>query len=412
MTSDVPGALPNWVDDLHERSPIARFLATEAAGGVVLIVAALVALVFANTPTLDRMYEYILEIPIELRLGELELKKNVLHVINDGLMAVFFLLVGLEIKREVLQGELSTSDRVVLPVLAALGGAALPAVIYAAFNFRDEAALRGWAIPTATDIAFSLGVLSLLGTRVPIALKVFLTAVAVVDDLAAIVIIAVFYTDDLSWLALSLGVVGVVVLTALNFAGVRRFSPYGLVGVLMWVCLVKSGVHATLAGVALGLSIPLCRELDDHTCPLRRLEHHLHPWVAFMILPLFAFANAGVAFQGAGSQVAGPVPLGIALGLILGKPIGVLAFSAAAVATGLARLPQAVTWSMMIGTGLLTGIGFTMSLFIGTLAFEYQGADFAVATRIGVFGGSILAAVAGFTVLAVTLPSARQPTES
>lgn len=383
---------------------IRRFLELEAAGGILLLAASGVALLFANIPGLAGWYQYFLDVPIEIKLGGLELHKNVHLVINDGLMAIFFLLVGLEIKRETLERELAGPSRLALPALAALGGVALPGAIYAWMTWGDPVAVKGWAIPAATDIAFSLGVLSLLGNRVPLSLKVFLTTVAVVDDLAAIVIIAILYTSQLSLTALLLGVGGLAVLVILNRLRVKHLGAYFLVGAIMWVCVLKSGVHATLAGVALGLAIPLNVQNDRGESLLPHLEHILHPWVAFMILPLFAFANAGVSFQGVSSEALfGPITLGIAGGLCLGKPLGVFGCAVIIVKTGLAKLPNGVTWPMMFAVGLLAGIGFTMSLFIGMLAFEGEGSQYAVATRVGVFGASILSAIAGFLVLRMIL---------
>ncbi len=386
-------------------NPIRRFLELQAAGGILLLAASVVALIFANIPGLADWYQYFLEVPIEIKLGGLELNKNVLLVINDGLMAIFFLLVGLEIKREALEGELASPSRLALPALAALGGVALPGAIYAWMTWGDPVATKGWAIPAATDIAFSLGVLSLLGNRVPLSLKVFLTTVAVVDDLAAIVIIALLYTSQLSVTALLLGIGGLVVLVILNRLKVRHLGAYFLVGAIMWVCVLKSGVHATLAGVALGLAIPLRVKNDHGESLLRHLEHILHPWVVFLILPLFAFANAGVSFNGISSETLfGSVTFGIAGGLCLGKPIGVFGCSVLTVWTGVAKLPHGVTWPMIFAVGLLAGIGFTMSLFIGMLAFEGQGSQYAVATRAGVFAASMISAVAGFLALRMVLP--------
>ncbi len=384
---------------------IRRFLELQAAGGILLLAASGVALLFANIPGLGDWYQYFLNVPIEIKLGGLELNKNVLLVINDGLMAIFFLLVGLEIKREALEGELASPSRLALPAIAALGGVALPGAIYAWMTWGDPVAVKGWAIPAATDIAFSLGVLSLLGNRVPLSLKVFLTTVAVVDDLAAIVIIAILYTSQLSLTSLLLGIGGLAILVILNRLRVKHLGAYLLVGAIMWVCVLKSGVHATLAGVALGLAIPLKVKNDRGESLLRHLEHILHPWVAFLILPLFAFANAGVSFKGVSSEALfGPITLGIAGGLCLGKPLGVFGGSVLIVWTGLAKLPKNVTWSMMAGVGFLAGIGFTMSLFIGMLAFEGEGGHYAVATRVGVFGASILSAIAGYLVLRMILP--------
>ena len=391
--------------DIRPVNALRKFQELQAASGILLLVAGGAALLFANIPGLAGWHQYFLDLPIEIKLGGLELKKNVLLVINDGLMAAFFLLIGLEIKREALEGELASPSRLALPVLAALGGVVLPGVIYIWSTWGDSAAARGWAIPTATDIAFSLGVLSLLGSRVPVSLKVFLTTVAVVDDLAAIVIIALLYTSQLSWTALLFGLGGLVILVLLNRLKVRHLGAYFLVGVIMWVCVLKSGVHATLAGVALGLAIPLNVQNTRGESLARHLQHILHPWVAYMILPLFAFGNAGVSFKGMSSEaLCGPITVGIAAGLCIGKPLGVFGCSVLIIKSGLASLPTGVTWSMMAGVGLLAGIGFTMSLFIGMLAFEGQGSLYAVATRVGVFGASIITAITGFLVLWVILP--------
>jgi NhaA family Na+:H+ antiporter len=314
-------------------------------------------------------------------------------------MAVFFLLVGLELKREVLEGELSQPSQIVLPAAAALGGMVVPALFYIAVNYADSGALRGWAIPAATDIAFSLGVLAALGPRVPLGLKLFLTTLAVVDDLGAIVVIAVFYSGELWWLSLALGALCIAVLATLNRTGQRRLAPYLLTGIALWVCVLKSGVHATLAGVALGLFIPLRGNgsaPDDQ--PLRRLEHTLHPWVAYAILPVFAFANAGVSFEGMSiGNLFAPIPFGIASGLFLGKLLGVFGVAALLVLAGVARMPTGGTWLKLLGVSVCTGVGFTMSLFIGTLAFEDPA--YAVPVRLGVFVGSLLSATVGFLLL-------------
>ncbi len=382
-----------------------RFLKLQSASGILLILAAAAALVSANVPGLARIYQLLLDIPIEITLGALELKKNFLLIVNDGLMAIFFLLVAMEVKREILDGELSDRRQVTLPVIAALGGVVVPAAVFLGFAQNDPVARTGWAIPAATDIAFSLGILSLLGTRVPLALKVFLTAVAVVDDLGAILIIAFFYTEQLSTLALGLGSAGVAVLFILNRCRVTHLGAYFVVGSIIWICVLKSGVHATLAGVALGFAIPLRAQDDGGQSPLRHLEHILHPWVAYLILPLFAFVNSGVSFRGIGGDVwLGPVTLGITCGLFIGKAVGVFGFAALAVLARLGRLPGNVSWVAFLGVSILTGIGFTMSLFIGMLAFEGQPADYAVATRLGVFGGSILSALVGLAVLRLGLP--------
>ena len=376
------------------RSLLREFLRLEAAGGFLLIGAAALALIVANTP-LAWLYDALLDTSVAVQVGALEIAKPLLLWINDGLMAVFFLLAGLELKREVTEGELSSRARAALPVVAAIGGLALPAAIYLLINAGSPATLRGWAIPTATDIAFALGVLTLLGPRAPAELKIFLLALAIIDDLGAIIIIALFYTAELSLLALLLGAAGVLALVILNRLGVRRLAPYLLIGVAIWVCVLKSGVHATLAGVAVALLIPT-GDADDS--PLRHLEHMLHPWVSFAIMPIFAFANAGVSFAEASmADLVGPLPLGIALGLVVGKQVGVFAASWAAVRLGLCRLPHGVSWAALYGVSLLTGIGFTMSLFIGSLAFEDPA--HAVGVRLGVFLGSILCGVCGYLVL-------------
>ena len=374
---------------------IREFIRLEAAGGVLLCIAALVALLWANSPA-GGLYLGLLETPVAVQVGPLAIAKPLLLWINDGLMAIFFLLVGLEIKREIVEGELSSPSKAALPAIAAVGGMAAPAAIYVALNWGDSATLRGWAIPAATDIAFAVGVLSLLGRRVPSCLKIFLLALAILDDLGAIVIIAFFYTENLSVGSLLLAAGGLAGLVALNRAGVRRIAPYVLLGVFIWVCVLKSGVHATLAGVALAFAIPL--RAGGGQSPLQRLEHMLHPWVTYGILPLFAFANAGVSLIGLTlSDLFEPVPLGIALGLFLGKQIGVVGATLAAVRFGWANLPAGASWSQFYGVALLTGIGFTMSLFIGTLAFPDPA--FAAPVRIGVLGGSILSAVAGYLLL-------------
>ena len=382
---------------------IREFLRLEAAAGIVLVMAAGLALVMANS-ALAPFYRVFLEVPVVVQVGALTLAKPLLLWINDGLMAIFFLLVGLEIKREVLQGELSSWSQASLPGLAALGGMAVPAVIYVLINLGDPVTLRGWAIPTATDIAFALGVLALLGSRVPAALKIFLLALAIMDDLGAIVIIAVFYTADLSVISLGLAAAGIVMLALFNVFGVVRLAAYVMVGLAVWVCVVKSGVHATLAGVAVALFIPLKAKTEDDRSPLEHLEHTLHPWVAFAILPFFAFANAGVSLEGlTPASLFTPVPLGIAAGLFIGKQVGVFGFTYGAVRLGLARRPEGVTWLHVSGLALLTGIGFTMSLFIGTLAFD----DMAHATgvRLGVLLGSLLSAVGGYVLLRLSSPS-------
>jgi len=380
-------------------SPIRRirdFMDGEAAGGLVLMAAAAAALVIANSPWSDAYFA-----ALAAYLGPL----SVLHWINDGLMAVFFLLVGLEIKREVLNGELATARNRVLPGVAAVGGMLVPALIYAGFNLHDAAALKGWAVPTATDIAFALGVLSLLGNRVPVSLKVFLTALAIIDDLGAVIIIALFYTGGLSpaWLAAALGTL--VLLGALNRFGVARLWPYLALGVLLWVLVLRSGVHATLAGVALALLIPLRQSgagtaaLASEHSPLLRLEHALHRMVPFLIIPIFGFANAGLSFAGLSpAALVEPLTLGVAGGLLVGKVIGVFGFSALAIRCGVATLPHGARWIQLFGVALLCGIGFTMSLFIGLLAFA-DAPLLQSEVKVGILCGSFLAGLSGWAVL-------------
>jgi NhaA family Na+:H+ antiporter len=372
------------------------FLQLESAGGILLLIAAAIALLVDNS-ALAGGYRWLLDLHAGVTLGPLALEKSLLHWINDGLMAVFFLLVGLEIKREILDGELSSVRQIALPGLCALGGMAAPAAIYLLLNRGTPETMSGWAIPAATDIAFAMGVMGLLGKRVPEGLKIFLLALAIIDDLGAIVIIALFYTADLSLVALGLAGLGILGLAILNRAGVTRLAPYILIGIFIWICVLKSGVHATLAGVAIGFAIPLRVQGKDEP-PLRRLEHALHPWVTFAIMPIFAFANAGVSLGGVDiAMLLQPVTLGIAGGLFLGKQIGVLGVAALGAAFGMLRLPQGATWPQMYGTALLTGVGFTMSLFIGTLAFADEAS--AAPLRLGVLAGSILSAVAGYLVL-------------
>ena len=385
-----------------------NFLRLEASGGILLIVAAAMALVVANSP-LAVAYQAWLELQLVVSVGDLELRKPLLLWINDGLMAVFFLLIGLEVKREILEGQLSSPDQVVLPGIAALGGFIVPVAIYVAVNFGDRPALNGWAIPAATDIAFALGILSLLGNRVPVSLKIFLMSLAIFDDLAAIAVIAVFYSGDLSPTALGLALLGFTGLFLMNRFGIGRIGAYVVVGIFVWICVLKSGVHATLAGVLLAALVPL--RISSGRSPLREMEHALHPYVAFAILPVFAFANAGLSFDGfALDSLFGSVSVGIALGLVLGKPLGIMLFVGVAVLLGWARLPEGVSWSALFGTSALAGIGFTMSLFIGSLAFEHGGFDYLSATRIGVLAASALSALLACLILTRVLPASASPT--
>lgn len=381
---------------------IEDFLKLESAAGLLLMAAAALAIIADNSP-LAPLYDAFLGTPVAIRVGALEIAKPLLLWINDGLMAVFFFLVGLEIKREVVEGELRSLDRAATPIIAAVGGMALPALIYVAVNSGEAAAMRGWAIPAATDIAFALGVLALFGARVPSQLKIFLLALAIIDDLGAIVVIAVFYAGDLSLPALALSALGVGALAGLNLSGVKRIAPYALVGVFLWVCVLKSGVHATLAGVLTALAVPIRGRGADGESPLHVLEHGLHPWVAYLILPLFAFANAGVSFSGLEfSDLLKPVPLGVALGLFLGKQAGVFGAAAIGARLGLVRRPDGVSWTQLYGAALLAGVGFTMSLFVGSLAFESP--DALNEVRLGVLAGSLASALLGSLVLNFTLP--------
>jgi len=376
---------------------IEEFLRLEASGGIILFSAAVAALLLANSP-LQGTYDGLLATPVAVQVGELEIAKPLLLWVNDGLMAVFFFLIGLEIKREFLEGELSSLSKMALPGFGAIGGMLVPALVYVAINHDTPANLDGWAIPAATDIAFALGVLALLGSRVPIGLKIMLTAIAIFDDLGAIIIIAVFYTEQLSVTSLLLAAVFITALVVVNLAGVRRIAPYILIGAALWVCVLKSGVHATLAGVVTGLAIPLKPAGPDGASPLKHLEHLLHPWVAFMILPAFAFANAGVSLAGIGfANFVEPVKLGISLGLFAGKQIGIMAFLWLCIALRIATMPDGTNWAQLYGVSLLCGIGFTMSLFIGSLAFGH--AEYDTPVRLGVFTGSILSALVGYLVI-------------
>ena len=374
-----------------------RFLALESAAGIVLALAALAALLISNSP-LQGLYESVLRTVGEVRVGDFSLAKPVVVWVNDLWMAVFFFLVGLEIKREFVEGQLSTPAQALIPALAAVGGMALPAGLYALFTHADPVALRGWAIPSATDIAFALGVVLLLGRRVPTSLKVFLTAVAIIDDLGAIVVIALFYTADLSVGMLAGAGACAVVLALLHRARVGRLAAYVLVGTLMWLFVLKSGVHATLAGVVTALAVPL--RTKDGAALAAHTEHALHPWVAFGVLPVFAFMNAGVSLQGVSwATLAQPVPLGIAAGLVLGKTLGVFACLWGPVALGWMPAPAGARWRQGLGVSALCGIGFTMSLFIGGLAFEGLDPAWEAQVKLGVLGGSLVAGLLGTAIL-------------
>lgn len=387
---------------------LSEFFRLEAAGGIVLIAAAALALIAANSP-LREAYQAFREIPVQLRIGPLDIDKPLLLWINDGLMAVFFLLVALEIKREALSGQLAERSQLVLPLVCASAGVAVPALLFFALNRGDAAAMRGWAVPTATDIAFALGVLALLGSRVPVAMKLLLSTIAVVDDLIAILIIAFFYSHGLSATALIWAAVALAAMWLLNRRGVTALAPYLALGAVLWVCVLKSGVHATLAGVATGLLIPHVDKrnaIDDEVehSPLETLEHALHPWVAYAILPLFAFANAGLALGGIQLQdMLDPLPMGVVLGLVVGKPVGIVGAALLMRALGWARFPAGMDLRAMLGLGLMCGIGFTMSLFIASLAYQDPlRYDEAV---LGILGASLLSALVGYFWLRAALPA-------
>lgn len=378
-------------------STLRQFLDNEASGGLVLMAVALLAILTANSPAAGSYFA-----ALQIYVGPLSLQ----HWINDALMAVFFLLVGLEIKREMLDGQLSSWSRRLLPGAAAAGGMAVPALIYVAFNLGDSAALRGWAIPTATDIAFALGVLSLLGPRVPASLKIFLAALAIIDDLGAVIVIALFYTADLNFIALSGAALFVAALITLNRLGMIRLWVYLILGAVLWVLVLRSGIHATLAGVILALTIPIrltpgTPEASSSISPLHQLEHALQKPVAFLIVPIFGFANAGVSFKGVSPAVLiEPLTLGVVAGLVVGKLVGVFGTVVLLVKAGLADLPAAASWGQTLGVALLCGIGFTMSLFIGLLAFD----DPAMQDRVkfGILAGSLIAGLAGYFILRLT----------
>lgn len=376
-----------------------EFFRLEAAGGILLVAASIIALLVANS-FLDSLYRSFLEYPVHIGVADFAIKKPLVLWINDGLMAIFFLLVGLELKREFVEGQFADRKQILLPAMCALGGMAVPMAIYAAFNWNDAVAIRGVAIPAATDIAFALGVLSLLGSRVPVALKLLLTAIAVADDLGAIIIIAIFYTSNLSLLSLGLAAVAIFGLWLLNRLKVMRLSAYLLIGIFMWVAVLKSGVHATLAGVILGLSIPLGGKEKGAFRPLEKLEHFLHPWVAYFILPVFAFANAGVSLQGV--QWAGlldAIPLGIVMGLVVGKQLGVFGMAYLLIKFGWVHLSEGLDLRQLWGMSMLCGIGFTMSFFIGSLAFEGQSEALQVSYRLGILLASFVAAAVAFVFL-------------
>ncbi|TOK97484.1 Na+/H+ antiporter NhaA [Vibrio parahaemolyticus] len=378
---------------------IRDFFKMESAGGILLVIAAAIAMTIANSP-LGETYQSLLHTYV--------FGMSVSHWINDGLMAVFFLLIGLEVKRELLEGALKSKETAIFPAIAAVGGMLAPALIYVAFNANDPEAISGWAIPAATDIAFALGIMALLGKRVPVSLKVFLLALAIINDLGVVVIIALFYTGDLSSMALLVGFVMTGVLFMLNAKEVTKLTPYMIVGAILWFAVLKSGVHATLAGVVIGFAIPLKGKQGERS-PLKHMEHALHPYVAFGILPLFAFANAGISLEGVSmSGLTSMLPLGIALGLLIGKPLGIFSFSWAAVKLGVAKLPEGINFKHIFAVSVLCGIGFTMSIFISSLAFGNVSPEFDTYARLGILMGSTTAAVLGYALLHFSLPKKAQ----
>ncbi|WP_240205990.1 Na+/H+ antiporter NhaA [Vibrio sp. CyArs1] len=379
---------------------IRNFFKMESAGGIILVIAAAIAMFVANSP-LNEMYQGVLHTYV--------FGLSISHWINDGLMAIFFFLIGLEVKRELLEGALKSRETAIFPAIAAVGGMLAPALIYVLFNMGDPEAMSGWAIPAATDIAFALGIMALLGKRVPVALKVFLLALAIIDDLGVIVIIALFYSSDLSTLALTIGFIMTAVLFMLNAKKVTSIPVYLLVGAVLWVSVLASGVHATLAGVVLGFAIPL-KGNEGEKSPLKHIEHALHPYVAFLILPIFAFANAGISLEGVSmSGLTSMLPLGIAVGLLVGKPLGIFSFSWLAVKLGVAKLPDGVDFKQVFAVSVLCGIGFTMSIFISSLAFTGVSPEFDTYARLGILMGSTTAAVLGYILLNFSLPKEEAP---
>jgi len=384
------------------------FMKLESASGILMIAAALIAMLAANSP-LAGLYSELLDTTVAIQVGALSINKPLLLWVNDGMMAVFFFLVGLEVKRELLEGELSRPSNVLLPALGAVGGIVAPVGLYVLFNYGDSVGMNGWAIPAATDIAFVLGILMILGRRVPVSLKVFLVSLAIFDDLGAIVIIAIFYSGNLSINALVMASICLVILGYLNWRHVSSVPAYVLVGVIMWVAVLKSGVHATLAGVALAMFIPMRSKEEPGRSPLMELEHDLHTVVAFGVLPLFAFVNAGISFAGMSfADLLHPVSLGIAVGLFAGKQLGVFLLCLVAIKLGMAKLPDGANWGALYGVAILSGVGFTMSLFIDTLAFENLPADtvFDFDARLGILLGSLASGILGYIVLDRTLPRA------
>lgn len=388
---------PEVVDYLRD------FIKLESAGGILLLSATVLALLVANSPVAG-VYNSFLNMTVAIQVGALDISKPLLLWVNDGLMAVFFFLIGLEIKREIVEGELSSLAQVMLPGIGALGGIIVPALIYVYLNMGDAAALEGWAIPVATDIAFALALLGVFGARVPTSLKVFLLTLAIFDDLAAIVIIAIFYSGDLSGTALFSAALALLIAITMNRYRVTNTAAYILLGIALWIAVLKSGVHATLAGVLIAFCIPM-RDEQGHS-PIKELEHNLHAPVAYAILPLFAFANAGLSFaETSAGDLLHPITLGVIAGLVVGKPLGIILFVGLALLTGLARLPQGVNWRQLCGVAFVCGIGFTMSLFIAGLAFQPDGSSYFAGDRLGIIIGSVASALIGFFILKLSLPA-------
>ncbi|WP_028470888.1 Na+/H+ antiporter NhaA [Neptunomonas japonica] len=400
--------MPNYPDLLTHGSSLSSFFKLESAGGITLMLAAVFAMILANSPY-QNYYDLLISTPVEIRVGALHIAKPLLLWVNDGLMAIFFFLVGLELKRELIEGELADKCNIILPGIGAIGGMAVPALIYTFFNIGDTTAMKGWAIPAATDIAFALGILTLLGSRVPISIKIFLTSLAIFDDVGAILIIAIFYTDNISGIALLIVIACLPLLAIFNKQGVESKTAFILIGIIMWVAMLKSGIHATLSGVIVAMFVPMKSRPNSDYSPLKSMEHDLHFAVAFFILPIFAFANAGINFTGIGSaQVMHSVPLGIALGLFLGKQIGVFGCCWLAIKLNWTRLPKGMSWSGLYGTAVLCGVGFTMSLFIGSLAFDETVINQLFDQRIGIILGSLVSGIVGFAVLNHCLPAKKR----
>lgn len=382
-----------------QKSFLTNFFKLESAGGILLMATAVLAIIVANSP-LEAYYALLLDTPVEIRIGALEIAKPLLLWINDGLMAVFFFLVGLELKRELVEGELSDKRNIILPGAGAIGGMLVPALIYVYFNIGDDAAISGWAIPAATDIAFALGILSLLGKRVPTSIKIFLTSLAIFDDIGAILVIAFFYTSKISLSALIVVAFCIPLLAFINRRNVESKAVYITIGLVMWVAMLKSGVHATLAGILVAMFIPVTSKKTPGYSPLKDLEHDLHSVVAFIVLPIFAFANAGINLSGVGTeQLLHSVPLGIAAGLFVGKQVGIFGFCWLAIQLKLSDLPKDMTWCSLYGTAALCGVGFTMSLFIGSLAFEETSINIFFDERLGIIIGSLASGIVGYLIL-------------